>query len=213
MIPRPGAALSRQLSHPSGAGGRIVARLMNRGNRSLNDRAIARLDVRSGDRVLDLGFGGGLTFAPLWELGATVVAVDRAEDMVAAAQARFADAVAAGRLELHVADVARLPLGDGAVDRALTVNTVYFWPDLSVAFGEVHRVLGPGGRLSVAIRDMAVMRRLDATVFTLRTPDELAAALRAVGFVQVEVQTPPDGRTHLVVATRSSASSLLPTTG
>ncbi len=202
MIPPLGAALSRQLSHPSGVSGKIVARLMNRGNRKLNDRAIARLDVRSGDRVLDLGFGGGLTFAPLWKRGATVVAVDRAEDMVAAAERRFADAVAAGRLELHVADVARLPLADGAVDRAVTVNTVYFWSDLSAAFGEVRRVLRPGGRLSVAIRDMAVMRRLDATVFTLRTPDELAAALRAAGFVQVEVETPPDGKTHLIVATR-----------
>ena len=76
---------------------------MNRGNRDLNDRAIARLDVQPGSRVLDLGFGGGLTFAPLWSRGATVVAIDRAEDMVDAAQVRFAEAVAAGRLELHVA--------------------------------------------------------------------------------------------------------------
>ena len=112
MFSRVGAALSRQLSHPSGASGKVVARVMNRGNRSLNDQAIARLDVQQGDRVLDLGFGGGLTFAPLWERGATVVAVDHAEDMLAAAQERFADAVAAGRLELHDADVRRLPLVD-----------------------------------------------------------------------------------------------------
>jgi 2-polyprenyl-3-methyl-5-hydroxy-6-metoxy-1,4-benzoquinol methylase len=86
MIPRVAAALSRQLSHPSGTAGKVVARLMNRGNRKLNDQAIARLDVQRGSRVLDLGFGGGLTFAPLWERGATVVAIDRAEDMVAAAR-------------------------------------------------------------------------------------------------------------------------------
>jgi hypothetical protein len=79
---------------------------------------------------------------------------------------------------------------------------VYFWSDLSAAFGEARRVLRPGAPLSVAIRDMAVMQRLDATVFTLRTPDELAAALRAAGFVQVDVETPPDAKTHLIVATR-----------
>src|SRR3954452_23123557 len=105
MIFRMGAALSRQLSYPSGAAGKVVARLMNRGNRNLNDEAIARLEVQRGSRVLDLGFGGGLTFTPLWDRGATVVAIDRAEDMVAAARARFAEAVAAGRLELHVSDV------------------------------------------------------------------------------------------------------------
>jgi SAM-dependent methyltransferase len=202
MTHRLGAALSRQLSHPSGAGGKVVARLMNRGNRGLNDRAIARLDVRPGDRVLELGFGGGLTFAPLWERGATVVAIDRADDMVAAARTRFADALATGRLELHAGDVARLPLADGAVDRVLTVNTVYFWADLGAALREVRRVLAPGGRLVVAIRDMAVMRRLDRTVFTLRRPDELAAALRDAGFTGVDVQTPPDGKTHLILATR-----------
>lgn len=202
MISRGTAAVSRQLSHPSGAGGRVVAWLMNRGNRNLNVQAIGRLDVQRGSRVLDLGFGGGLTFEPLWGCGATVVAIDRAEDMVAAAQARFADAVAAGRLELHQADVGRLPLVDGAVDRVLTVNTVYFWPDLGAAFGEVRRVLAPDGRLVVAIRDMSVMRRLDLTVFSLRSPEELATALRDAGFAHAEVETPPGPKTHLIVARR-----------
>ncbi len=202
MIARLAAALSRQLSRPSGTGGSVVAALMNRGNRELNDRVIARLDVRPGHRVLDLGFGGGLTFAPLWERGATVVGVDRAEDMITAARARFAGEVATGRLELHAGDVARLPLANGAVDRVLTVNTVYFWPDLAAAFGELRRVLAPGGRLVVAIRDMAVMRRLDPAVFTLREPEQLAAALREAGFAETAVETPPDRKTHLIVATR-----------
>lgn len=202
MISRVRAALSRQLSHPSGAGGKVVARLMNRGNRDLNEQAIVRLDVQRGSRVLDVGFGGGLTFEPLWERGAIVVAVDRAEDMVAAARARYADAVATGRLELHRGDVARLPLIDGAVDRVLSVNTVYFWPDLAAAFAEVHRVLVPNGRLVLAIRDMKVMQQLDQTVFSLRSPQELVVALRDAGFGEAEVETPPGGKTHLIVASR-----------
>jgi arsenite methyltransferase len=176
--------------------------VMNRGNRKLNDHAIARLEVQPGARVLDLGFGGGLTFAPLWDRGATVIGIDRAEEMVAAAQARYADALADGRLELHEGDVGRLPLADGTVNCALTVNTVYFWPALSAAFGELRRVLAPGGQLVVAIRDMTVMQRLDPTLFTLRSAHELAVALRDAGFTTVDVDTPPGGRTDLISATR-----------
>ena len=113
----------------------------------------------------------------------------------------FPDAVAAGRLELHEGDVGRLPLVDGAVDRVLTVNTVYFWPDLGAAFGDVRRVLAPGGRLVVAVRDMKSMQRLDATVFTLRSPQEIAASLADAGFAEAEVETLPGGKTHLIVAT------------
>ena len=86
----------------------------------------------------------------------------------------------------------RLPLTDGAVDKVLTVNTVYFG-QLGAAFGEVHRGLAPGGRPVVAIRDTKVMQRLDTTVFALRSPEEVAGALRAVGFTEIEVRTPPGG--------------------
>ena len=150
---------------------------MNRGNRAFNARAIERLDVQPGARVLDLGFGGGLTFRPLLERGATVVGVDRAQDMVEAARARHRAEVDAGRLSLHAGEVQALPLEDAAVDRILTVNTVYFWPDLAPAFAELHRVLAPGGRVVIGIRDGSVMEKVDRAVFTLRTPQEIAAAL------------------------------------
>jgi len=164
VIARLRRTVSDQLSRPSGRRGRIVAALMNRGNRGLNERAIELLDVRAGARVLDLGFGGGLTFDPLLERGATIVGVDRAEDMVSAATSRRRVDVDAGRIALHAADVTALPIDDGAVDRALTVNTVYFWPDLDPALAELHRVLSPGGRVVVGIRDGSVMEKVDELI-------------------------------------------------
>ena len=204
MLSRLRRLLSDQLSRPSGLAGRVVAAGMNRGNRDFNARAIERLDVRAGTRVLDLGFGGGLTFKPLLERGATVVGVDRATDMVAAASARHRADVDAGRLTLHTGDVLALPLEDAAVDRVLTVNTVYFWRDLAPALREVHRVLAPGGRIVVGIRDGSVMERVDPAVFTLRRPEEIAAALETAGFSAVEVHTAPDGASHLVGGLRAT---------
>ena len=194
--------ISDQLSRPSGRAGRVVAALMNRGNRALNARAIELLDVGAGARVLDLGFGGGLTFAPLFERGATVVGVDRARDMVAAAAARHRSDIDAGRLSLFTGEVQALPLEDGAVDRVLTVNTVYFWPDLSPALAELRRVLAPGGRVVIGIRDGSVMKKVDRVVFTIRAPAEITAALGAAGFTGAAVDSAPDGATHLISATR-----------
>ena len=202
MIARLRRIVSDQLSRPSGRLGRVVAFGMNRGNRAFNARAIEKLDVRSGTRVLDLGFGGGLTFSPLLERGATVVGVDRAGDMVAAAAGRHRADVEAGRLSLHTGEVQALPLEDAAVDRVLTVNTVYFWPDLAPGLRELHRVVTPGGSVVIGIRDGAVMERVDPAVFTVRTAQEVAAALTVAGFTGAEVDTAPDGATHLISAIR-----------
>lgn len=203
MIARLRRTVSDQLSRPSGRRGRVVAALMNRGNRGLNERAIELLDVRAGARVLDLGFGGGLTFDPLLERGATIVGVDRAEDMVSAATSRRREDVDAGRIALHAADVTALPIDDGSVDRALTVNTVYFWPDLDPALAELHRVLSPGGRVVVGIRDGSVMEKVDETIFTLRSPEAIATALATAGFADAAVHSAPDRATHLISAVRA----------
>jgi SAM-dependent methyltransferase len=152
--------------------------------------------------VLDLGFGGGLTFEPLLNRGATVVGVDRAGDMVAAATARHREAIEEGRLSLHVGQVQALPLDDASVDRAITVNTVYFWPELEPGLRELHRVLAPGGRVVIGIRDGSVMERVDPAVFTVRPAAEIAAALEAAGFSAAEVHTAPNGTSHLVAADR-----------
>ena len=194
--------ISNQLSRPSGPLGRVIAAGMNRGNRAFNARAIEQLGPGPGTRVLDLGFGGGLTFGPLLERGATVVGIDRAQDMVAAAASRHRADVDAGRLTLLVGEVLALPLEDASVDRVLTVNTVYFWPDLEPALREVHRVLAPGGRVVIGIRDGSVMQRVDPAIFTLRPAAEIAAALRAVGFSDAAIHTAPDGASHLVTAVR-----------
>jgi SAM-dependent methyltransferase len=172
---------------------------MNRGNRVLNAQAIDLLDVRAGTRILDLGFGGGLSFGPLLERGATVVGVDRAADMVAAASEgfRWDD-----RVTVHEGVVEALPLEDASVDRVLTVNTVYFWPDLGAGLRELHRVVTPGGRVVIGIRDGSLMERVDRAIFTVRPVREIAAALEAAGFSAAEVRSAPDGTSHLITTMR-----------
>ena len=206
MIGRLRQLVSRQLSQPSGAAGRVVAVLMNRGNRKMNTRAIELLDLEDGMRVLDLGFGGGLALEMLLDRGAQVAGVDRAPAMVAAATTRHRDAIAAGRLTVAEGDVTALPLEADSVDGVVTINTVYFWPDLAAAFAEITRVLTNNGKLVIGIRDGAVMTNVSRDIFTIRRPDEIKTQLAEAGFDEVQIDSPSDQKVHYIVARRSPKS-------
>ncbi|SOD94634.1 class I SAM-dependent methyltransferase [Blastococcus haudaquaticus] len=204
-------ALARQLGHPRGPFGRLVGRVLNRRNAPALRAAVAALPVRPGDVLADLGFGGGvgleLLLGRLEEVdpgGGRVHGVDVSETMLAAASRRFARQVADGRLQLHLAPVEALPLADSSVDAAITLNTIYFLPDLPAAFREVHRVLRPGGRLVVGLGDPEAMSRMAVTRegFRIRPVDDVVDALGAAGLVLAEHRRVGEGEevVHLLVA-------------
>jgi protein-L-isoaspartate O-methyltransferase len=57
--------IARQAAHPTGLLGRLVVGVMERETASENDAAIRALDVRTADRVLEIGLGHGRTLARL----------------------------------------------------------------------------------------------------------------------------------------------------
>src|SRR5258705_3647403 len=107
MAPR---FIARQLSHPAGFGGRIIRFLMNRGNAGINAFAVQQLELTPSDRVLEIGFGGGLALPSLIERAAFVAGVDRSHDVVEQAQARICKAVMACRASVPEVTVQALPL-------------------------------------------------------------------------------------------------------
>ena len=55
-----------------------------------------------------------------------------------------------GRAGLLPGDVGSLALPDGSVDLIISRGSIFFWEDLPRAFGEIHRVLKPGGKIGRA---------------------------------------------------------------
>jgi ubiquinone/menaquinone biosynthesis C-methylase UbiE len=116
------------------------------------DEIVDILEVRAGDRVLEVGYGpGGLIrrLAARTE-AAQLIGVDPAPDMQALAGRTNRAAVRAGRVELRLGTADRTGLDAASVDRAVSVNTVAIWPDLDAGIEELHRVLRPGGTLVLA---------------------------------------------------------------
>jgi ubiquinone/menaquinone biosynthesis C-methylase UbiE len=201
--------LAPQFALPRGLIGRIVGKLMNRGNRRMNALTREALALQPTDRVLEIGFGGGLNLVPLLERvpDGLVVGVDPSDAMLAAARRTHAARLASGKLRLEPGTVERLPAADASFDAVSSVNTIYFWRDPQAGAREIHRVLAAGGQVAVTFLPGDRMARLGfpREVFRFWSPEEVEALLRGAGFVDVRVRHPedPNVRGLCVVATKA----------
>jgi SAM-dependent methyltransferase len=58
-----------------------------------------------------------------------------------------AQAIRAGRVEIHLADVEKLPFAGNTFDLVTGVETHFWWPDIASGLHEIRRVLKPAGAL------------------------------------------------------------------
>lgn len=172
--------LTRQLGRPEGLFGGLLLKLLNRVNAEMNREVLADLPPRAGDRVLEIGFGGGdLMAAVLRAPVSNATGLEVSGPALDAGRRRFAKEVAAGRLSLIHAGVEAMPFEDGSFDRIYSCNTLYFWPDLTGPLSEIRRVMASDSRLAVG------HVRIPPKGSIQRTVAEVEAALIQAGFVAV----------------------------
>ncbi|WP_083454937.1 class I SAM-dependent methyltransferase [Nostocoides japonicum] len=181
--------------------------MLNKGNAASITAAVQTLQLRGGETVADIGFGGGFGLGLLLEAtrdGGQVHGVEPSADMLTrAAKTRGSD-IAAGRLHLHNARMDSLPFADGALDGWISVNTIYFVDDLGAALREMRRVLSPGARGVIGIADPRWMSRQAFTKhgFALRPVTDVVAAMEYAGLTTEHHTTGgPEATFHLLTGT------------
>ncbi|HEU0311334.1 MAG TPA: class I SAM-dependent methyltransferase [Sphingomicrobium sp.] len=121
---------------------RIAAAMRDSGERLVDGLAIC-----PGMKVLDLGCGDGTTAVPAAELGADVLGVDIAENLVAAGNAR-ARAARLSNLRFQVGDASNLrDLEDESFDLVVSIFGAMFAPKPFDVAHEMVRVTKPGGKI------------------------------------------------------------------
>jgi arsenite methyltransferase len=161
-----------------------------------NPTAVAEL--RAGERVLDLGSGGGidvlLSARRVGESG-FAYGVDMTEEMLALARENAAQA-GATNVEFLEGTIEQVPLPDGAVDVVISNCVINLSVDKPAVLAEMFRVLSPGGR--VGVTDVVAEDHLSAADRAERgsyvgciagalSRQEYLDGLSAVGFVDTEV--------------------------
>jgi arsenite methyltransferase len=109
-------------------------------------------DLKPGERVVDLGSGGGFDcFIAGGKVGPTgdVVGVDMTEEMLAKSR-KTAHAMGLSNLEFREGILEQLPVADAWADVVISNGVLNLCADKQQVFSEIRRVLRPGGHLQFA---------------------------------------------------------------
>ncbi|WP_119727575.1 class I SAM-dependent methyltransferase [Thermomonospora amylolytica] len=112
--------------------------------------AVDVLDVRPGDRLLEIGCGRGVAAALVCERldDGHLTAIDRSATAIEAARRRNAGHVAAGRASFEQVSLEEADLAGRRFDKIFAVNVNHFWVrDPSRELERLRRALSPGGAL------------------------------------------------------------------
>ena len=139
-------------------------------------KAIERLAIEPGDRVLEVGAGTGLN-APLYPRHCDVTAVGLSSDMLDRARARIAR-VGLTHVRLLEADAAHLTFGDESFDCVYAPYTISVVPDPIQVVREMCRVCRRGGRI-VLLNHFRSTHRLLARVEQAISPATVHVGFKA----------------------------------
>ncbi|WP_346177010.1 demethylmenaquinone methyltransferase [Streptomyces cuspidosporus] len=163
--------------------------VLSLGQARLWRKAVARaLDVRPGERVLDLAAGTGTSSLPFAAAGAYVVPCDFSLGMLREGKRRHP------QLPLTAGDGTRLPFADGVFDAVTISFGLRNVHDPDAALRELLRVTRPGGRLVVCEFSHPTWRPF-RTVYT-------EYLMRALPPIATAVSSNPDAYVYLAESIR-----------
>ena len=177
---------------PEGKLGNIQLKSMNKEHTPVSLWGLKHLNISPDDVILDIGCGGGMNINRMAQGAKKVYGVDYSIESVNLSKEVNEDLIKEGRVEVHEGNVMDLPFEDNSFDIVTAFETVYFWPDIVKSFGEVKRVLKPGGMFLIGCEangtNNLAMKFFDKVVdMTFYEDNDLVGFLKSNDFKDVTV--------------------------
>jgi SAM-dependent methyltransferase len=156
---------------------------------------LEKLALTPNDRLLEIGCGGGALLHDALVSGCTAAAIDHSAEMVRLARSANSKAIEDGRLQVKESVADSLPFEDSAFTCVAMTGVMGFLEDPVRVFGEVRRVLRPGGRMVVfstskeAKGTMAAPEPMASRIHFYEDEELERMALKA-GFSDAQVERP-----------------------
>jgi arsenite methyltransferase len=169
---------------------------------SIAEQSLRLMDLKPGERILDLGCGTGWLTRLLARMVAEgpegfgqVVGLDVSDEMIRRARASSRDF---DNVMFVWGSAQQIPWEENFFDKVVSVESFYYYPDLDRTLAELFRVMAPRGRMFILINlykdnplSLRWQKELKVPVHVL-SEAEYIALLRAHTFEEVEACRIPD---------------------
>ncbi|MCM1333900.1 MAG: class I SAM-dependent methyltransferase [Bacteroides sp.] len=183
---------------PQGEAGEEMLLRMNESHAAVTGWALRLWSVGAEDVILDVGCGGGAALKRLSECAPAgrLYGVDYSPVSVALSKKTNAADISSGKMTILEGSVDALPFAESTFDKALTVESFYFWEDPLAGLKEILRVLKPGGKLLLVAdiyekEGLSEHARENVKSYRMRNPSlaEFRAFFESAGFAEVALHT------------------------
>ena len=184
--------IGNQFKRPSGFFGRVVSKIMIKGNSPEYDKIIPELEINQNESILEIGYGHGVGIDRIAsKYNCRISGIDFSELMFREASKRNKKHIENKKVELRYGDFLNSEMVTNKYDKVFCLNVIYFWDRLDEPFVKIRRGLKEGGLFCMYMAhrdDLAKVRFTKDGIFNKYSIVQVVDHLKLSGFQAISYQ-------------------------